>query len=55
MRFANTTVWVTGASSGIGRALALAFAREGAALILSGRRVAALEDVGALCPGETLR
>lgn len=43
MRFAEKTVWITGASSGIGAALAAAFAREGAQLILSGRRRDALD------------
>src|ERR1700733_2874672 len=36
---------VTGATRGIGRAVALAFAREGAHLILVGRTSGALEDV----------
>lgn len=39
------TAWVTGAGSGMGRASALAAAREGRPVALSGRRVAALEEV----------
>ena len=47
-------VWVTGASSGIGEALAKSFAAEGAHIILSGRRVEALEAVAAQILTETL-
>src|SRR5579871_2248855 len=37
-RMANPAVLVTGALTGIGRATALAFAREGARVVVSGRK-----------------
>ena len=49
MSFSGQTAWITGASSGIGAALARALARQGARLVLSGRNIAALEGVAADC------
>lgn len=48
-RFNGQNVWITGASSGIGRALALGFAAEGARLLLSGRNEQALAEVAQAC------
>ena len=48
------TVWITGASSGIGAALAKECAGRGASVILSGRDEARLDDVARDCGGETL-
>jgi len=45
MSFKDKVVWITGASSGIGEALAEEFSRLGARLILSSRRKAELERV----------
>jgi short-subunit dehydrogenase len=49
MYFKNKTVWITGASSGIGEAIAYAFAQEGANLILSSRNLSELERVKKQC------
>jgi short-subunit dehydrogenase len=48
-RFNDKTVWITGASSGIGEALAIAWSREGARLVLSARNAAELERVRNAC------
>ena len=49
MPFEGKVVWITGASSGIGEALAYALATRGARLILSARREAKLREVQAAC------
>ncbi len=41
------TIWIIGASSGVGRSLAIALARQGHNLILSGRRAGNLESIKA--------
>lgn len=51
--FAGKVVVVTGASSGIGRASALGFAREGASVVLVSRDQAALAAVAAEAAGPT--
>ena len=45
-------ILVTGASSGIGRACAIHASRLGASVVLTGRRIAALEETLSLCHGE---
>jgi dehydrogenase/reductase SDR family member 7B len=52
--FKDQVIWITGASSGIGAGMAQVWASQGARLILSGRRVEALEEVTAVCGGDTL-
>ncbi len=49
MTYQNKTIWITGASSGIGAALAREWDKRGANLILSGRDEARLAEVAADC------
>ena len=41
----NKTIWITGASSGIGKSLALKFAQEGWKVAISARRENLLDEI----------
>lgn len=51
MLLEGRSILITGAGSGIGRALAIAFAAKGAQLILVGRQMAPLQETARLLPG----
>lgn len=52
--YQGKTAWVTGASSGIGKAVAEALSAAGAKIILSGRRVETLQEVADGLPTQAL-
>lgn len=53
--FDGRVVWITGASRGLGRAMAFAFAGAGADLVLSARSADALEEVAGTIRGHSGR
>jgi NAD(P)-dependent dehydrogenase (short-subunit alcohol dehydrogenase family) len=55
MKFKNRTALITGAGRGIGRAIALAFAEEGADLILTARTESELKEVRAACAAKGVK
>lgn len=52
MELRDKRVLVTGATGGLGRAIALALAESGARLVLSSRKEVELEELATLLPGE---
>lgn len=52
MRFKDKSVLVTGAAGGIGRASAVAFAAEGARLVIADLKAEMLEETARLCRGQ---
>jgi len=50
MKFNNKVVVITGAAGGVGQALALLFAREGAKLVLSDLDEAGCKSISAKSP-----
>ncbi len=52
MKVNGKMVWITGASSGIGEALAYAMSAKGASLILTARNIKKLEEVKVKCEKE---
>ncbi len=52
MKLQGKTIWITGASSGVGEGMATVFHREGADIIISGRREDELERVRKDCASQ---
>lgn len=55
MQLHDKTVVVTGAGQGIGRALAVCFAKEGAQLVVADKDIELAEDSASLCKGQAVR
>lgn len=55
MNFQNKTIWITGASSGIGQALAEEWANYNTQLILSGRNTEKLNEVKKICEAKNAK
>ena len=51
--FSSKTIWIVGASSGIGKELALQLSKFGANLILSGRNISELNVVSSQLQNKT--
>jgi len=49
MKFKGQNIWITGATSGIGKAVAIELSKEKCHLILSGRNQEELEKTGEIC------
>jgi len=54
-RFDGSAAWITGGGSGLGRAMAVEIARQGADVAVSGRRVERLEETVALIEAQGRR